>query len=183
MSREPTAQAILATAILRDIEYLRSQAVTDPPHRSSRNSDAGETRNSIHVSDELLAELQAKAAAEGKTVDELAEEALRKSIQDRKWQELLAYGLERGRASGYTVEDVPSVVRENRRRHREQRVRDIENALASGRIEGLEPSSEALAIFQRYIDGELTLEQMGAAIDEHADREYGPVRLPRNQRS
>jgi hypothetical protein len=68
-------------------------------------------------------------------------------------------------------------------RAREQRVRDIENALASGRIEGLEPSSEALAIFHRYIDGELTLEQMGAAIDEHADREYGPVRSPRNERS
>jgi len=141
------------------------------------------TQNSIHVSDELLAELQAKAAAEGKTVDELAEEALRKCIEDRKRQELLEYGLERGRASGYAAEGVPEVVRENRHRHREQRVRDIENALASGRIEGLEPSSEALAIFQRYIDGELTLEQMGSAIDEHADREYGPVRLPRNERS
>ena len=53
---------------------------------------------------------------------------------------------------------------------REQRAREIENALASGRLEGLEPSAEAMAIFQRYIDGELTLEQMGAAIDEHADR-------------
>lgn len=66
---------------------------------------------------------------------------------------------------------------------REQRAKEIENALASGRIEGLEPSAEAMAIFQRYIEGELTLEQMGAAIDEHADREYGPVRLPRHQRS
>jgi hypothetical protein len=34
------------------------------------------TQNGIHVSDELLAELQAKSAVEGKTVDELAEEAL-----------------------------------------------------------------------------------------------------------
>jgi len=66
---------------------------------------------------------------------------------------------------------------------RAERAREIENALASGRIEGLEASAEALAIFQRYIDGELTLEQMGAAIDEHADRQYGPVRLPRNERS
>ena len=66
---------------------------------------------------------------------------------------------------------------------REKRAQDIENALASGRLEGLEPSPEALAIFQRYINGELTLEQMGAAIDEHADREYGPVHLPRNERS
>lgn len=68
-------------------------------------------------------------------------------------------------------------------RAREQRAREIENSLASGRMEGLEPSAGAMVIFQRYIDGELTLEQMGAAIDEYADREYGPVRLPRNQRS
>jgi hypothetical protein len=66
---------------------------------------------------------------------------------------------------------------------REQRAKEIENALASGRMEGLEPSAGAMTIFQRYIDGELTLEQMGVAIDEYADREYGPVRLPRHERS
>ena len=76
------------------------------------------TQNSIHVSDELLAELQAKAAAEGKTVDELAEEAIRQCLEDRAWQDLLDYGRERGRASGYSEEDVPRVVRENRIRHR-----------------------------------------------------------------
>lgn len=65
---------------------------------------------------------------------------------------------------------------------REQRARDVANALASGRLEGLEPSPEALAIFQRYVDGELTFEEMGAAIQAHADREYGPLRLPGNQR-
>ena len=68
-------------------------------------------------------------------------------------------------------------------RAREQRAREIENSLASGRIEGLEPSAGAMAIFQRYIDVKLTPEQMGAAIDEYADREYGPVPLPRNERS
>lgn len=47
-------------------------------------------------------------------------------------------------------------------------------------MEGLEPSPGAMAIFQRYVDGELTMEQMGRAIDEFADREYGPVRLPGN---
>lgn len=68
-------------------------------------------------------------------------------------------------------------------RAREERAREIENSLASGRLEGLEPSPEAMTIFQRYIDGELTLEEMGAAIDAHADREYGPVRLPGNEHS
>jgi hypothetical protein len=76
------------------------------------------TQNSIHISDELLAELRAKAQTAGKTVDELAEETLRRGLEEQSWQDLVAYGLERGRASGYTEEDVPEVVRENRRRHR-----------------------------------------------------------------
>jgi hypothetical protein len=40
-------------------------------------------QNAIHVSDELLAELKSKAAAAGKTVERLAEEALRKGLEDR----------------------------------------------------------------------------------------------------
>ena len=59
------------------------------------------TQNNVHVSDELLAELQAKAQTEGKTVDELAEEALRKGLDERAWQDLLAYGLQTGRESGF----------------------------------------------------------------------------------
>jgi Antitoxin VbhA len=68
-------------------------------------------------------------------------------------------------------------------RTREQRAKETEEALATGRLEGLEPSAGAAAIFQRYIDGELTAEQMRTALDEYADREYGPVRLPGNERS
>ena len=73
------------------------------------------TRNNVHVSDELLAELQTKAMAEGKTVDELAEEALRKGLEERSWQDLLAYGRQTGRESGYTEADVPDVVKARRR--------------------------------------------------------------------
>ncbi len=64
---------------------------------------------------------------------------------------------------------------------REQRAREIENALASVRIEGLEPSAQAKAIFQRYIDGELTSQGKAQAFQEFLDREYGPVCLPRNE--
>ena len=64
-----------------------------------------------------------------------------------------------------------------------ERAREVDNALASVRLEGLEPSDEAKAIFQRYVDGEMTSEEMGRAIDELLDRKYGPVRLPRNERS
>jgi predicted transcriptional regulator len=73
------------------------------------------TQNIIHVSDELLAELQTKAEAEGKSVDELAEAALREGLKERTWQDLLEYGRETGRASGYTEADVPDVVRNRRR--------------------------------------------------------------------
>ena len=69
----------------------------------------------VHLADELLAELQSKAQAEGKTVNELAEEALRKGLEKQAWQDLLEYGRERGRASGYTEEDVPRLVKEWRR--------------------------------------------------------------------
>ena len=65
---------------------------------------------------------------------------------------------------------------------RTQRARKIENALASVRMEGLEPSDEAKAIFQRYIDGELTSQERAQAFQEFLDREYGPVSLPRNER-
>lgn len=61
---------------------------------------------------------------------------------------------------------------------RASRARVVENALASGRMEGLEPSAGAMAIFQQFIDGELTLEEMSAAIQKYARREYGSVRLP-----
>ena len=76
------------------------------------------TQNNVHVSDELLAELQSKALAAGKTVADLAEEALRKGLEEQSWQDLLAYGRERGRASGYTEEDVPRVVKEWRSEQR-----------------------------------------------------------------
>ena len=66
---------------------------------------------------------------------------------------------------------------------REQRAMEIEDALASVRMEGLEPSDEAKAIFQRYVDGMLTSKERSRAIAELLDREYGPVRLPRNERS
>src|SRR6266700_3178437 len=93
------------------------------PHRAGTltyKEVAMATQNSIHVSDELLAELQAKAAAEGRTVDELAEEALRKGLGDRAWQHLLEYGRQTGRASCYTEADVPDIVR-NRRKTNSQR--------------------------------------------------------------
>ncbi len=77
-------------------------------------------QNNLRVPDDLLVELQARAAAEGVNVETLAEEALRKGLEERAWQDLLAYGRERGKASGYTEEDVPRLVIEWRREQRGQ---------------------------------------------------------------
>jgi hypothetical protein len=54
------------------------------------------------------------------------------------------------------------------------------NALASLRMEGLEPSDETRAIFQRFVDGELTTDEIGAVIKQVFDRDYGPLRLSGN---
>ena len=67
-------------------------------------------------------------------------------------------------------------------RERAQRAREVDNALASVRMEGLEISSEAQALFQRYVDGEVTSEELDQAFDHYFDLKYGPVRLPRHER-
>jgi hypothetical protein len=64
---------------------------------------------------------------------------------------------------------------------RTERAREVDNALASVRMEGLEPSDEAKAMFQRYVDGEMTSEELDREFDRYFDRKYGPVRLPRNE--
>ena len=65
---------------------------------------------------------------------------------------------------------------------RAKRHNEVQQALASVRLEGLEPGDEAQSIYQRYAVGELTLEQMGAEIEALHDREHGPVPIPRNER-
>ncbi len=66
-------------------------------------------------------------------------------------------------------------------RARTEREREVENALASVRMEGLEVSQEAQAMFQQYVDGDLSSEELDRAFDRYFDRKYGPVRLPRNE--
>ncbi len=72
----------------------------------------------IPISDDLWAELQARSEAEGKAVEELAEAALRKGLDDRVWQELLGYGVERGRASSFQEEQAGDVLHAWREKQR-----------------------------------------------------------------
>jgi hypothetical protein len=47
------------------------------------------------------------------------------------------------------------------------RAQEIEHALVLSRLEGLEVSGDTRAIFHRYVDGELTIAALNAAIDQH----------------
>ena len=62
-------------------------------------------------------------------------------------------------------------------RERAQRRARIERAVASVRLEGLEPTDAARAIFDRYVSGELTMEEMGVEIRGLNAREFGPVHV------
>ncbi|MGO4883827.1 MAG: hypothetical protein ACLP59_23850 [Bryobacteraceae bacterium] len=65
---------------------------------------------------------------------------------------------------------------------RARRTRDYEEALASIRLEGFDLAEQVTALYQRYIDGELTLAEVGSAIDELDVREFGPVSVSRHKR-
>jgi hypothetical protein len=65
---------------------------------------------------------------------------------------------------------------------RNRRIRIYEEALASVRLEGFDLDEPVKALYRRYIDGELTLAAVGAAIDELDAREFGPVSISRHVR-
>lgn len=60
---------------------------------------------------------------------------------------------------------------------RAKRQARIDRALASVRLEGLEPTDGTKAIAKRYVDGELTIEQMGEEIRALNAFEFGPVHV------
>ena len=70
------------------------------------------TEHRILVSDDVWAQLEAKARAEGRPVDQLVEDTLRDGLEERSWRDLIADGQERGRMSGIIEADVPKVVSE-----------------------------------------------------------------------
>jgi hypothetical protein len=66
---------------------------------------------------------------------------------------------------------------------RARRSRIYEEAVASVHLEGFELDEQTKALYERYINGELTLAEVGNAIDELNDREFGSVSLPGHERS
>jgi len=55
-------------------------------------------------------------------------------------------------------------IAEQEREARARRERFVQNALANVRLEGLEPSPEALEIWRSYVEGEISIERAGELI-------------------
>ena len=58
----------------------------------------------------------------------------------------------------------PQPIAEQEKEARARRERFVQNAVANVRLEGLEPSPKALEIWQRYIEGEVSVDQAGELI-------------------
>ena len=80
------------------------------------------------------------------------------------------YNVERDKDMSANLKPVPDPERADRQAR-------VERAMASVRLEGLEPTDAAKAIFDRYVAGDLTIEEMGAEIRALNAREFGPVHV------
>ena len=81
----------------------------------------GDESQSVKMPSSLLAEIQAAADEEHRTRDELVREAVERYLKERRWQRLLAYGEQQARSLGLTDADVPRLIEEYRREHRQSR--------------------------------------------------------------
>jgi hypothetical protein len=59
----------------------------------------------------------------------------------------------------------------------ERRAR-VTRAVASVRLEGLDPTEAANAVFDRYVAGDLTTQEMAAEIQALIAREFRPIHVP-----
>jgi hypothetical protein len=76
------------------------------------------TDNNINLADDVLALLKQRAEAEGVSVDEAATQAVRIGLEEGRWQRLISVGRKYGRESGYTEDDVESVIQSFRNENR-----------------------------------------------------------------
>jgi hypothetical protein len=72
----------------------------------------------IKLADDVLALVKQRAAAEGVPEDEIATEAVRIGLEEGRWRALLAKGRRYGQESGYTENDIESVIQSFRAENR-----------------------------------------------------------------
>jgi hypothetical protein len=73
----------------------------------------------VKLADDVLTMLKQRAEADGVSIDEAATRAVRIGLDEARWRRLTSVGRRYGQESGYTKEDVESVIeafrKENRR--------------------------------------------------------------------
>jgi len=72
---------------------------------------------SVKMPSSLVAEIQAAAAEEHRSRDEVVREAIERYLRNRRWQRILAYGEQKARSLGLTDADVPRLIEEYRQEH------------------------------------------------------------------
>ena len=75
------------------------------------------TKN-VAIEPELFERISEEAAAEGKTADELANEAAKRFMALRRLDRLQRYGQQRAADLGISEEDIPSLIAESRAEQR-----------------------------------------------------------------
>lgn len=68
----------------------------------------------IQLPGDLLEEINAAAQQQGRTVEQVVTDAVRKYLADVQWQAVLAYGAEQAKRLGYTESDVERLIQETR---------------------------------------------------------------------
>ena len=76
------------------------------------------TPKNIALEPELFARITEEAAAEGRTSDELANEAAQRYLALRRLDRLQRYGQKRAQELGITEEDIPRLIAESRAENR-----------------------------------------------------------------
>lgn len=75
-------------------------------------------QKNVALEPEVFARVAAEAQKEGKTPDELANEAAKRFLASRRLQDLQQYGRHRASELGLTEDDVPRLIAESRAERR-----------------------------------------------------------------
>jgi len=75
-------------------------------------------QKNVALEPEVFARVAAEAQKEGRTPDELANEAAKRFLTSRRLQDLQQYGRQRAADMGLTEDDVPRLISESRAERR-----------------------------------------------------------------
>lgn len=73
-----------------------------------------EAQKNVAIEPELFARIAEEAAAEGRTTDDIANEATKRYLALRRLDRLQRYGQKRAEELGITEEDIPRLIAESR---------------------------------------------------------------------